>query len=742
MPPRNAAAGILRTLLACACLALAAAAPALAQTGAGYVEIRALDFEGNESFSELELRTAIVASATHCRSSALLPLCWLGTSLDRQFFDPRVLALDSVRVRLFYFERGFREARVALDSVREDDALRVRFRIEEGRPVVVDSLRIEGAEGMPGSLVRRLPLAVGRPLNELAMQAARDTLVARLQDRGFYHADALLNYTIDRARPYSATVEYLLLPGPLTRFGEIEVLGASRVDTALVRRRLAFRPGDPFSRTALLQSQRDLFALEVFRHIEITTRGGVGDTILPVRVQVNEGHLNRFRVGLGVSTAEYFNAEGRWTGRNFLGGGRRLEARARVANLVSRPLGDLPGFEQCRDIYCDLSGSLTLDFAQPRFLGDALTLGSGVFLERVTVPQVYVRTSRGAGVSLSRSLGQASAGAVGYRPELTRLESAEEVFCVSFTACEPEEIRVLRETHWLAPATLAFSRERANNLVAPTRGHALRLEAEVAGDVTGSEFAYLRGVGEWVTYREPFRGVVFATRLRPGWARALGAPGENLGLHPQKRFFAGGPNSVRGFAQFRLGPKVLTVDAARVLAAPAGEGGAGCTPQAINVGECSVGLLAERDPEELEVRPIGGNMLLEGNLELRFPLVLQSFRGALFLDFGQVWRQADDIDLQQLAWSPGVGVRYFSPIGPIRVDVGYNALGPERLAVLSTDVCDGRVDPCGPIEPGAGYDWRQLANGSRLRAQRPVTWNPFDTFTDRLQIHFSIGQAF
>ena len=740
MSPRIAGAGRVRTLFSCLLLLLAAAGHAHAQ--AGYVEIRAIEFDGNESFSELELRTAIVASATHCRSPALLPLCWLGTSLDRQFFDPRVLALDSVRVRLFYYERGFREASVALDTLRDGAALRVRFRIEEGRPVLVDTLRVDGAEGLPAALLRRLPLAVGRPLSELAMQAARDTLVARMQDRGYYHADALVNYTIDRGRPYGASVEYQLLPGPLTRFGPIEVLGASRIDTALIRRQLAFRPGDPYSRAALLQSQRDLFGLEVFRHIEITTLAEPADTVLPVRVQVNEGHLHRFRFGLGVSTAEYFNAEGRWTGRNFLGGGRRLEARARVANLVSRPLGDFPGFEQCRDIYCDLSGSLTLDFAQPRFLGDALTFGSGVFLERVTVPQVYVRTSRGAVVSLSRPLGRATAGAIGYRPELTRLESAEEVFCVSFTACEPEEIRVLRETRWLAPATVGFSRERANNLISPTRGHALRLEAELAGDVTGSEFAYLRAVGEWVTYREPFRGVVFASRLRPGWARALGAPGANLGLHPQKRFFAGGPNSVRGFAQFRLGPKVLTVDAARVLAAPAEEGGAGCAPQVINRGECSVGGLAERDPEELEVRPIGGNMLLEGNLELRFPLLLQPLRGALFVDFGQVWRQADAVDLRQLAWSPGVGVRYLSPIGPIRVDVGYNALGPERLSVLSTDVCDDSVDPCGPIAEGVGYDWRQLANGSRLRAQRAVAWDPYDSFMDRLQIHFSIGQAF
>jgi outer membrane translocation and assembly module TamA len=150
--------------------------------------------------------------------------------------------------------------------------------------------------------------------------------------------------------------------------------------------------------------------------------------------------------------------------------------------------------------------------------------------------------------------------------------------------------------------------------------------------------------------------------------------------------------------------------------------------------------VAESSREDLEVRPVGGNALVEGNVEVRFPLLLERMRGAAFLDFGQVWRAVENVDPQQLAWSPGIGVRYFSPIGPIRVDVGYNPAGSERLTVLSTDVCDASQNPCGPIEPGGVYD--RLANGSRLRAQRTVDWNPFDSFTDRLQIHFSIGQAF
>jgi outer membrane protein insertion porin family/translocation and assembly module TamA len=705
------------------------------------VEIRSIRFEGNTSFAETQLRASILAVATHCRSAALLPLCWFGTSLQRAWFDPRVLAFDSVRVRLFYYRHGFREAQVALDTLREGSGVHVRFLVSEGRPVLVSEVLFEGGDPFPSSLGRGLPLSTGRPLDEIALEATRDSLRTRLQDAGFFHAEVLANYAIERTSPYSARVEYQLLPGPLTRFGEVEVRGAERVDTSLVLRALAFRPGDRYSRTALLHSQRNLFALEVFRHAEIAPLAGPADSVLPVRVLVIEGVQHRFRFGFGATTAEYLNAEGRWLSRNLLGGARRLEATVRIANLIAEPLASVPPFNECSGIYCERSGSVRLDYAQPSFLHPLTTLGAGLFLERVTVPQVYVRTSRGAYTSVLRSFGGGGGVALGYRPELTKLESAEQVFCANFTACEAEDIRLLRESHRLAPITFSYNLERANSLLAPSRGFALRLEGEVAGKATFSEFAYLRGVGELVAYREPFREVVIATRVRGGWARAVGAPGQGLGLHPQRRFFAGGPSSVRGFAQYRLGPKLLTADAARTLARTDSLGAA-CTPQSINAGECDVSALAGEHPEQLRLQPVGGSVLVEGNLEVRFPLMLERFRGAAFLDVGQVWRAGESVELGRLAWSPGLGVRYFSPIGPVRVDVGYNAAGEERLAVLSTEVCYLTQDPCGPFPPDQQYDPTDLKNGTRLRTQRSVVWDPYDSFTDRLQIHFSIGQAF
>src|SRR5690606_27901672 len=146
-----------------------------------------------------------------------------------------------------------------------------------------------------------------------------------------------------------------------------------------------------------------------------------------------------------------------------------------------------------------------------------------------------------------------------------------------------------------------------------------------------------------------------------------------------------------------------------------------CTVDDIAVGACDPNAL---DRSAFDVRPGGGDLLFEGSVELRFPLYRDKWRGAAFVDFGQVWQLGAEDDIGtattfgNIAVSPGVGIRYNSPIGPIRVDVGFNGQGEEWLPVVTTD------------ETG------------RLRFQKPYAWKPGSGFWDRLQFHFSIGQAF
>lgn len=707
--------------------------------GEELVQIR---FVGNRTFGAEQLGAAIVSTATRCRSPALLPLCLIGFARDRRFFDERTLDHDVLRLQLFYRARGFRQAEVSAETLRINGGVRVTFQIEEGSPVRVASLDIKGEpERGPPDLLADLPLRVGSAFSLFAHEESRDTIAARLRNAGFPRPEVLASYFIPADSPLAAQVGFEVVPGEPVRFGDITVVGTERTPTLLVRRMLTFGPGDVFREKELLRSQRNLYSLDVFRHAEIQVEPvSRQDTILPVTIRVLEGASRSVRLGVGLSTAECLNAEGRWTHRNFLGGARRLELRGRISNVLAEPLAGFPCFDTGTGVYGRLAGSLAAEFTQPWLFSPKNAFTGGVFGERRGIPDVFVRTALGAQFSLRRALSPRTSVALGYAPELTKLDAKSDVFfCVSFVACSEKEIKLIQASHWLAPVGITFRRDRSSALFTPTSGHILDVDLEYASRGTGSEFAYARAVGELRNYQSVGGGVVAAARLRSGVARPLGRGGtaEELGVHPQKRFFAGGPNSVRGFAQARLGPKVLTVDAAGVLAADTADGGAGCTGTAINDGTCDPRPLS---PRLFEVRPVGGSALLEGNLELRLPLAGKNLGGAVFLDFGQVWSSTFEYSLADLAWAPGFGVRYSSPIGPVRVDLGYRTGSGEYHSVITTRVCSG--DPCLEVtDPDA--DPATFRNMTTLQPlTRSVKLHDRPGVFDRLQLHISIGQAF
>ncbi len=728
--------------LAAMALLIARPSPALAQVGIDSLEVRSVSFDGADSFDRRVLATAIMTSPTRC--TAVAPLCWLGIGVDRQYLSANQLALDTLRLKLFYYQQGYRETAFGVDTTRDGARLRVRFRIDEGEPVRVASIGIDGRDTLAAAVFRNLPLAVGAPLSLTVFEATRDTIIVRLRNRGYAQAEALANITIDADSPRTAHVRYEPVPGPLARFGPIAVVGADRVSEDVVRRMLTFRSGDLYSDEHLLGSLRNLFAQEVFRHASVEPELDPGDeTVIPVRVQVNEGDLHRVRGGVGASTAEYVNLEGRWVSRSFQGGARRLELRARVSNVFANTLPDLPIFEATDDFYGRLSGLVSADFTQPWFFDAVNTLGAGTFAERRSIPEVFVRTAVGGYVTFNRLLGPGTSMTLGFRPERTRLESKDDqlVFCLGFTACGEEDIAALREPNWLSPLTATIGRDRSNSIFAPSRGYSIRLDAEFAASATGSDFGYTRLAAELIDYHTIVPGVIWALRLKPSLAHTLDdAP---LGLHPQKRYFAGGPNSVRGFAQFRLGPKLLVADALRHLVRSPEEGGAGCTAQQVNAGTCDARAFVQARPNELGVQAVGGAVSVEGNVELRFPVYGDLLRAAAFVDFGQVWEDEAGFDLGDVVSTPGLGLRYFSPIGPVRIDVGYYGGRGETLTVVSTGVCEiASTDEC-VLDPDREYMFSELRNDRSLRAlATPVRWNPRRSFFDRLQLHFSIGQAF
>jgi outer membrane protein assembly complex protein YaeT len=736
--------------LALACALFPGAAAGQEEEPRGRPEIREIEITGNSTFSTDSLRRAIVNRETECRSAFLkylIPLCPLRIDFadNRHYFNADEFMRDAVRLELYYWQRGYREAHVdTARTVREDDGIELAFRIQEGTPVLVDSITVLGVEAVDAGLLDDLPLRRGDPLSMLALEATRDTLENRLQDAGYAHALVLLTTDLP-FRSQSAAVSFDVDPGPPATFGPIDVTGNIELEDEVILRMLGFREGQQYSTSRVLDAQRNIFGLELIQYARVDTLPTSDTaTVIPTRVEITEGYEYRVRGGAGWSTAECMTAEARWTARNFVGGARRLQLRARLSNLLAENLQT----PFCSDAgvgdYGRLNWLVGADFNQPWIFSPRNSFSLGVYGERTSLPDIFVRTAVGVNIALVRALGRATPLSATYRPQLSKLEAAEVFFCASFLACEPSDIEILQGANRLAPLGVNLSTDQTDNLLNPRDGYRFVVDLEHAARWTASDFAYNRALVEGSIYLGVGRGAVTGGRVRLGWV----APGtfEDLTrsaaqvVHPQKRFFAGGSNSVRGYAQNRLGPKVVTVEVEDLLgnATTAGI----CTVRQVNDLSCDAGSL-----DTLGVfspQPTGGTRLLEGNAEVRFPIGRQEFEGVAFLDFGQVWNEGEAPRFGEIAWTPGVGLRYYSVIGPIRLDLGYRTAVGERVSVVTNRVraCTPTPpdDGCTPVVGGGGFE--ELDEIALLEPR--VTFERAETLSrwQRLQLHFSIGQAF
>jgi outer membrane protein insertion porin family len=753
-------------------VSLAAASGAGAQLPSSGLEVEDVEFEGNLAFTDDSLRIAIVNRETSCRR-ILVVFCWLGFPFadDKEYLLPRELPSDMLRLKIYYYERGYREAAIDTAIARDPelDETTLTFNIAEGQPILIDSLIFFGADVLgEGALLENLPAARGSPLSTFLLDEVRDTLLIRLRNEGYVHADVLRSHYIPAAMPYLAQVTYDIDPGPQARVGTLalSVTGDAELSEQVIRRMLPFEEGSLYREADIQQAQRNLYNLELVLNalVEVDTVAmrTAPDTLVPLRIQVATGTLHRVRAGGGWSMSDCMNGEARWSSRNLFGGAQRLEVSGRLSNVLAEDLHDTACPYAGVGEFGGINWSLSTDLNFPWILSPRNSFSASLFIERQSLQDVFVRRSVGMNLTLTRSLGLRTPLVLFYRPQRSSLEAADIFFCTSLLVCNEADVGILTDPNWLSPAGLGISRERTDNALNPTTGYAVHYEMEGANALTGSDFGYARFTGDAAWYRSLGGRNVLAARVRAGWVGAAEfGPIETSGIqiiHPQKRFFAGGASSVRGFAQNRLGPSILTVDPGALLG-PAYVNAADtvllgwCGPEQVMDFTCDASFLADNS---FTPRPTGGTRLLEGSLEYRVP-VAGSFQGVGFLDFGQAWTEQTPFGLDLLEWTPGLGVRYFSPIGPLRLDVAYRVPGGDEMSVVTSRIrpfVPGEDDPNDQVE----VDLLEIVNGNvqqtgRIRipwlAQQElallaprVLFGADRSFWSRLQIHFSIGQAF
>jgi outer membrane protein assembly factor BamA len=391
---------------------------------------------------------------------------------------------------------------------------------------------------------------------------------------------------------------------------------------------------------------------------------------------------------------------------------------------------------------------------QPAFLQrPKQSLSFGAFAQRRAVPAVVIDRGYGGNVTFTRQLGLRAPASASYRFEVTRVEAGGPYFCVNFGVCDSTSISTLRSHQRLSPILLQAQSDRSDQPLAPTRGYRARAELEYASQGTISDYAYGRAYADGALYsRFGARNAVLATHLRIGFVRPQQGNTDGV-LHPRKRFYAGGSQSVRGFGENQLGPRILTLPHSFLIHAKTASGAPCdafsdairfCDPNtAVDSTANAQNVFEPAKDQDFTPRPLGGTSIVEASVEYRFPLsFISNLGGAVFVDGAAVGERVFDplaggLSLRSLAnlvhgkaaITPGFGVRYYSPVGPIRVDIGINTSQSEQLAVVTELVQNGKRVLV-PLDIPRIYS----ATGSQTSALRNAL--------NRMVLHLSIGQPF
>ena len=552
------------------------------------------------------------------------PLLYLG---DEPRLDPDALEVDRQRIEAYYRERGYYGARVTGEKVVPlgPDRVRVVLRVEEGRPVVVSIVEVVGLEGAPEAekALRELPLRAGAVFTEADYDATREEILSALLEEGY--ATATVEQSA-RVVPEdgSATARYLVEPGPRYAFGPILVTGNAAVSRETIRKQAALevKTGRPWKESKLASARARVFGLGVFGGVRVGR--GTPDPergIIPVVVAVREAPFRTVRAGPGFGVeATRWEVRGiaGWMHRNAFGGLQRIsvDGRAGYAWLPSP-------WDTTKEA---VVGDVTAEFYKPSAVSDRIDFSTRAKVERGIEP-AYDFWSQSVRVALPVRLAPRWSFVPSYNIEMYFVNGD------LAAGTEESELACQDDRCFLSYFEQRLRWDGVDNPLNPKRGVIAALSLQEGFRIGSYGYGYLRVLPELKAYWSPSARTVLGVRLRVG---ALVPIDQEAAPPVTARFLGGGSGSMRGFGATRLSPYALDA-----------EGG---------------------------YAPVGGNGLLDGSVELRVS-VTESWSGALYVDVGNVsdydslpstWQGAFDPSFMQ--WAAGLGLRYATPVGPLRVD--------------------------------------------------------------------------
>jgi outer membrane protein insertion porin family len=634
-------------------------------------EIERLTFEGNTAWSDTDLESLLSIRDSPWYSP------WRP---DRYRLDGLEQGIQAIR-RL-YRTNGYREVVVQLldpvDLGNGRDELRILIR--EGTRTIVERVNFNGVEPLSEDDLRpllRYSAGGAAPYRSSALGGDLFRVTKAYLSRG--HLNAVVKNQVEEADS-TVVISYDIQAGPVFTIREVNVVGAEKVKMHFIERELAVEPGQPFLASNQNESEARLLQTGWFRDVSFEATNIDSDAAeADLVVHVLERPTGFWELGLGTGSRDRVRVVGAWGNTNFLRTGKGLILRGRIFGIFDVQV-DNPDRNQ---MYWDHEEELI--YRHPHIFGTRRAVTARLFNEVESRPSsALVLNQFGFGLRLALINRGADFLDSQYLVTRTRKNSLSEGLTFDNSRAITSSL------------SLVYRHDKRDDLFNPRRGYLSELVGQTAGGpVLLGDNSFNKMLGRVVRI-VPIGDVTLAMRLEAGWGRAYSTSAEisgpDAGVPIEERYFAGGSNTVRGYREASLGPRLSEDDATLV-----------------------------QDPNFLTGRLSGGgNALLLGNIELRFPIIPEwNIGGELFFDTGNVWANWSRVTASSFALtgavedqeaanayrtSFGFGVTYRTVVGPLRLDYGI----PLRRATFNTrddmgNIVDTETDPPSVWHFSLGY---------------------------------------
>jgi len=606
-------------------------------------KVEAIEFHGNDHFSDKDLKSHVPVT----KRMALNPF-------SHGKYSEELVRKSVKNIEGLYRGAGYSQVKVTPKVVNKKNELQLAFQVEEGVRDVVESLQIEGNKALSQKELspKGMNLEPGKPYSTELLSKDRNQIMATYLDKGFLNVTFKSKVDHTKDDPHHVQVLYQIEEGPQVQTVSVDPVGAQHTRPEIIARNVNIKVGKPLSETALLRGESQLYTLGAFDWASVDTRAPItDDPNAAVLVKLHESKRNTIAYGFGFQVLNR--------------GGSIPSGTVALPGLP--PIGVPQSFTTSQQTFWGPEGSI--EYTRRNFRGRAETIKLTAFggrldqrgsaswanptiwntgwsstvtlsAERTSENPVYTARLGGAGIQFEHFLDKNKQKSVIFRYDFRRTNLSN----ITIPDLVPPEDQNVR----LSGVSAGFSRDSRDNPLDARKGIYESFQLDLNPAFLGSNTSFGRFLGQTAYYKSltSDSSLVWANSLRLGFEHAFG--GAHIPI--SELFYTGGGSTLRGFSLNGAGPQRQVVV---------------CPPDDPS---CGVQITV----------PVGGEQLVILNSELRFPLGIPApfvggnLGGAAFYDVGNVYTNVTFKNFfTDLSHTVGLGLRYKTPVGPVRIDIGY-----------------------------------------------------------------------